>query len=161
MPSKRDLLILAIGVVFLAVLFATLRGPAHPLAEARSPWATQAVAVPAKAVVPVSDPQLAALAAAQLQLEHLQEQRSAVLDQFIAAGYVQKLDPRGLWVRPAFSALDYDDKLTLCALAYAYRYRLSRADAAAPGRFTERLLLIDSRSGRAVGYFSPAGLQLD
>lgn len=92
-----------------------------------------------------------------------QAERSKLLDALmLPGGAFERIDKRGLWVNPAFYLLPYDEKRRAVRLAWLYCFAVDEtAERDTFDSFGQLLTLLDSRTGKRVGYYSDTGLHLE
>ena len=130
------------GVLTLCSACATDHRPPAPTAGIQVPLAREETAAPASPSQP----------------RDIQEERWALIEKCLALGIFSKVncttDIARIWVRPAFYAMDYDDKVGFVEVVLAYYVT---EDPGVRGVF-----LFDARSGKEVGrYGAISGLKMD
>jgi hypothetical protein len=85
----------------------------------------------------------------------MQAQRLSAIRQLQKKGIIYQVDcesPQRLWILPAFHVLEFGDKSVIANAVYAYCFPTVAA--------RNVLLLMDKKTGKTAGYFSPMGLKI-
>ena|SRR6266853_4359499 len=85
----------------------------------------------------------------------MQARRLSAIRQLQKKSIISKVEcdpPQRLWILPAFHVLKFDDKSAIANAVYAYCFPTVAA--------RNVLLLMDNKTGKTAGYFSPTGLKI-